>query len=67
MNDMYFSHSDSWYEPEELPEPEVYCPHCGTEGPGVIFRIDEEIRCEECVDVITDWAHICRILKEAEL
>lgn len=65
MNDMYFGHSDSWYEPEELPEPEVYCPLCGAKNPDTIFRIDGEIRCEECVDVITDWGAICRILKEA--
>lgn len=64
MNDMYFGHSDRWYEPDET-EPEVYCPHCGAKNPDTIFRIDGEIRCPDCVDVITDWAHICQILEEA--
>lgn len=63
MNDMFFSHSDQWYYPDEE-EPEVYCPHCGSKNPDTIFRVDYDIRCSECVDVISDWGDICRILKE---
>lgn len=62
----YIDHDPRWYEPDEEEDVIVFCPHCGSMNPDTLYRIDGELRCEYCVEVIQYWDDIYNLLRGGE-